>query len=97
MEVEDHIENKCTFVGFIVFVQGKSIYMLILLFPFASKLCLVFVYIIFYQINSINQSEVGLKESSKKKLVRSIWAGRVEKMEDEKLAKRTVTQKVEGK
>ena len=31
--------------------------------------------------------EVGMKESSKKKLVRSTWAGHVEKMGDEKLAK----------
>ena len=27
--------------------------------------------------------EVGVKESSKKKLVRSTWAGRVDKMTDE--------------
>ena len=39
---------------------------------------------------------VGMKESSKKKLARSTWAGHVEKMGDEKLTKRDV-QKVEGK
>ena len=41
--------------------------------------------------------EVGVKESSKKKLVRSTWAGHVEKMGDEKLAKRVDDQKVERK
>ena len=30
--------------------------------------------------------EVGLKESSKKKLVRSTWAGHVERLLDDKLA-----------
>ena len=40
--------------------------------------------------------EAGVKESSKTKLVRSTWAGHVEKMGDEKLAKRTDAQKVEG-
>ena len=30
--------------------------------------------------------EVGVKESSEKKLVRSTWAGHVDKMWDEKLA-----------
>ena len=39
----------------------------------------------------------GVKESSKNKLVRSTWAGLVEKMGDEKLAKRADTQNVEGK
>ena len=43
--------------------------------------------------------EDGVKESLKKKLVRSRlkWAGHVERMGDEKLAKRSDTQKVEGK
>ena len=41
--------------------------------------------------------DVGGKESSKKKLVRSTWAGHVEKMTDKKLAKRADAQKVEGK
>ena len=71
--------------------------MFILLFAFASKICLIVMYIIFYQINSINQSEVGLKENSKKKLVRTTWAGHVEKIVDGKLAKRGMVQKVEGK
>ena len=31
--------------------------------------------------------EVGMKDSSKKKLVRRTWAGHVEKMRDEKLVK----------
>ena len=39
--------------------------------------------------------KVGVTESSKK-LVRSIWAGHVEKMGDEKLAKRADIQKVKG-
>ena len=39
----------------------------------------------------------GMKERSKKKLVRSTWADRVVKMGDEKLAKRANAQKVEGK
>ena len=37
-----------------------------------------------------------MKESSKKKLVRSTWAGHVGKMGDEKRAKRAHAQKVEG-
>ena len=42
--------------------------------------------------------EVGVKENSKKKLVRSTWAGHMEKkLGDEKLAKRADAQKVEGK
>ena len=41
--------------------------------------------------------EVGVKECSKKKLVSRTWAGHVEKMADEKLAKRADAQKVEGK
>ena len=41
--------------------------------------------------------EVGVKESSKKKLVRITWVGHVEKIGDEKLAKRADAQKVEGK
>ena len=43
--------------------------------------------------------EVGVKESFKKKLVRSRlkWAGHVERMGDEKLAKRADAQKVERK
>ena len=54
--------------------------MLILVLACASKLCLIIMYIlIIYQINSINQSEVGLKEHSMKKLVRTTWAGQVEK------------------
>ena len=40
--------------------------------------------------------EVGMKECSKKKLGRGTWAGHVEKMEDEKLAKGADAQKVEG-
>ena len=39
--------------------------------------------------------EVGVNESSKKKLVRSTWAGHVPNNGDEKLAKRA--QKVQGK
>ena len=38
-----------------------------------------------------------MKERSKKKLARSIWADHVDKMGDEKLAKRADAQKVEGK
>ena len=43
--------------------------------------------------------KVGVKESFKKKLVRSSlkWAGRVERMGDEKVTKRADTQKVERK
>ena len=43
--------------------------------------------------------EVGLKESFKKKLVMSrlTWAGHVERMGDEKMAKRADAQKVKGK
>ena len=43
--------------------------------------------------------EVGVKESFKKKLVKSrlIWTGRVERMGDGKLAKRADAQKVDGK
>ena len=41
--------------------------------------------------------EVGVKENSKKKLRRNTWAGHVEKMADEKLAKRADAQIVEGK
>ena len=40
--------------------------------------------------------EVEVTESAKK-LVRNTWAAHVERMGDEKLAKRTDTQKVEGK
>ena len=40
--------------------------------------------------------EVEVKESSKKKLM-STWAGHVDKLGDEKLAKTADTQKVEGK
>ena len=45
------------------------------------------------------QTERGMKNSFKKKLVRSRlkWASYVEKMGDEKLAKRADTQKAEGK
>ena len=43
------------------------------------------------------RAEVGVKESSKKKLVRSTWVGHVEKIGDENLAKRADAQKVEGK
>ena len=39
--------------------------------------------------------EVRMKDSSKMKLVSSTWAGHVEKMADEKLAKRADAQKVE--
>ena len=38
-----------------------------------------------------------MKESSKRKLLRSTWAGHVDKMADENLAKRADAQKVEGK
>ena len=43
--------------------------------------------------------EVGVKESFKKKLVRSrlTWAGHVERMGDEKLAKKADVQAVKGK
>ena len=41
--------------------------------------------------------EVGVKESSKKKLVKNTWACHVEKMEDEKMAMRADTQTMEGK
>ena len=40
--------------------------------------------------------KVGVKESSKKKLLRSTWAGHVEKMEDENMAKRADARKAEG-
>ncbi len=40
--------------------------------------------------------EVGMKESSKKKLLKSTWVGHVQKMGDENLAKRADAQKVEG-
>ena len=40
--------------------------------------------------------DVAVKESSKKQLVRSIRAGQVEKMADDKLSPRTDAQKVEG-
>ncbi len=40
--------------------------------------------------------QVGEKESSKKKLARSTWAGHVEKMGDEKQAERADAQKVKG-
>ena len=40
--------------------------------------------------------EVGVNESSKKKLVRGTWAGHGDKGGDEKLAKRADAQKVEG-
>ena len=39
--------------------------------------------------------KVGMKENSKKKLVRTTWTGDVEQMADEKLAKRADSQKVE--
>ena len=45
-------------VCFNVFIIGNIIYMLILVFDFASKLCLIVMYppgIHFYQINSISQ------------------------------------------
>ena len=41
--------------------------------------------------------EVGVKESSKKKFVRSTWASHVGAMGYEKLANRADAQKVEGK
>ena len=41
--------------------------------------------------------EVGANESSKKDLVNSIWAGHVDKMGVEQLAKRAYAQNVEGK
>ena len=40
--------------------------------------------------------EVGVKESSKRKLVRSMWAGHVEKTGDETLAKKVDAQIVDG-
>ena len=40
---------------------------------------------------------IGVKESSKRKLVRSTRAGHVDKMGDGKLAKRADAQKMEGK
>ena len=39
----------------------------------------------------------GVKESPKKKFMRSTWAGQVEKMGYETLAKRAGAQKVKGK
>ena len=54
---EDHIGNKCTFVCFNVFILGNIIYMLILLFAFASKRCLIVIYIYnVYHINSLTHS-----------------------------------------
>jgi len=41
--------------------------------------------------------EVGVKENVKKKFKRSMWAGHVGKMGDEKLAKRVDALKVERK
>ena len=41
--------------------------------------------------------EVEVRESSKKKLMRSTWAGHVKKMGANKLAKRAGARKVEGK
>jgi len=41
--------------------------------------------------------EVGMNERSKEKLARSTWAGHVENMGDEKLAKRADAQNVDGK
>ena len=41
--------------------------------------------------------DVGANESSKKKLVRTTWAGHVENMGDDKMATRANAQKVEGK
>ena len=41
--------------------------------------------------------EVEVKESSKKKLIRSTWAGNVGEIRDDKLAKRADALKVEGK
>ena len=41
--------------------------------------------------------KIGVKESVKKKLMKSTWAGHVERMGDEKLAKRADVQKVEGR
>ena len=41
--------------------------------------------------------EVEVKESSKKKLMRSTWAGPVGKMGDDKLAKRADARNVLGK
>ena len=41
--------------------------------------------------------KIGVKESVKKILARSTLAGHVERMGDEKLAKRADAQKVEGK
>ena len=40
---------------------------------------------------------VGVTGSAKKKLMRSTWAGHVERMGDEKLAKREDAHMVEGK
>ena len=40
--------------------------------------------------------EAGVKESSKKKWVRSTWAGHVKQMGDDNLATRAEAQKVEG-
>ena len=41
--------------------------------------------------------EIGVKESCKKKFVRSTWAGHLERMGDEKLAKGADAQRMEGK
>ena len=43
------------------------------------------------------RAEIEVKESVKKKLVRSTRASRVERIRDAKLAKRADTQTVEGK
>ena len=43
------------------------------------------------------RAEVGVKESSKKKLVMVTCVGHVEKIGDENLTKRADAQKVEGK
>ena len=47
MFYEDHIGNKCTFVFFNAIILGNIIYMRVLLFAFASKLCLIVMYIFF--------------------------------------------------
>ena len=39
---------------------------------------------------------VGVQESSKKKLVRSIWAGHVDKFEDEKTCREQMSRKWRG-
>ena len=60
---EAHFGNKYMFVCFNVFILGNILYMLILLFAFASKLCLIVVYILLP--NKLNQSWITFKSCDK--------------------------------